>query len=92
MRGDDLIKSAVAVQMQVVGAAQQMHGEDQAHQSKVVIAVQMCDEDMVYAMHVRLIAHQLHLRAFATIDEKITVLNLDQLRRGESSVGWKSTA
>lgn len=38
---DNLIQSAVAVQVQIVCAVIQMHGEKQTHQPQVMIAMQV---------------------------------------------------
>ena len=61
-----------------------MHGEKQPHQTEVMVAVKMGNEDVVYAVQVCLETHQLHLRPFSTVDEKESILDLNQLR------GWKS--
>ena len=47
---------------------------------------------MVDAMQVRLKLHELHLRAFAAVDEEVPVLNLDQLRRGEPAIRRQRSA
>jgi len=62
-----------------------MHGEEESHEPEVVVSVQVTDEDVIYFMIRNLEPHQLHLSAFATVDQEVTVLNIDVLG------GWKAT-
>lgn len=57
--------------------SQQMHGEEQTHQTEVMITMQVTDEDVADSMKIGLIFHQLYLRTFATIDQEIAVFNLN---------------
>ena len=65
--------------MQFIGSALKVHGEDESHQAKVMITVQVTDENVIDAMEVYLKTHELHLGTFAAINEKNTILNFDQL-------------
>jgi hypothetical protein len=47
-----------------------MHREDQSHQSVVVIAMQVADEDVIDSMKVRLNLHELHLGCLTAVDQK----------------------
>lgn len=76
---DDIVQSTVTVKMKVIGSAQQVHGEDQSHQTKIMVTMKVRDEDMVDAMQIYLIAHELHLRPFSAIDQKITIPDFYQL-------------
>ena len=76
---DDLIEAPVTVKMKIVRTSQEMQCEDQPHQTEIMIAVEMRNEDMIDPVHVCLIAHELHLRTFPAVDKEIPVLDLDQL-------------
>jgi hypothetical protein len=80
LRCYDLIKSWETVKMKVICSAQQVHGKDQSHQPQVMVAMQMTYKNMIDPVQVRLETHELYLRAFATIDKKMSVLDLHQLR------------
>jgi len=56
-----------------------MHGEDQTHQSKIMIAVQVADEDVIDPVEVSLHPHKLHLRGFAAIHQECAILNFNVL-------------
>src|SRR5687768_14178747 len=90
--GNDLIQTSGTVKVKVVCATHQMHSEDQTHQAKVMIAVQVRDENMVDAMKVRLKAHKLHLRSFPAIHQKETILNFHELRGRKSPISRQRTA
>ena len=79
LRGDNFVESRVPVDVEVVGSPQQMHGKDQSHQAEVVIAMKVADEDMLDAVKVGVVFHELHLRTFSAVDEEVTILNLYQL-------------
>ena len=86
VHGDNFVKSAMAVEVEVVGSPEQMHREDQPHQTKVMIAMKVRDKNVVDAVKVCLKAHQLHLCSFTTINEKMAVLDFHELTRRKSSV------
>jgi hypothetical protein len=73
------IQSAMTVKVKVICSPKQMHGEDQAHHTEVMIAVKMGYQNMIDAVQVCLKTHELHLRTLPAIDKKKTVLDLDQL-------------
>ena len=70
----------MTVEVKIVHAALKVHGEDQSHQPKIMIAVQMADEDVVDPVKVGLELHELHLGAFAAVNHKELVLYFNQLR------------
>lgn len=90
--GDDLIQSMIAVEVQIIRTLLQVHGKEQAHQSQVMITVQVTDENMIDLMKRHLVAAQLHLHTFTAIDQKMTVLNAKVLGGRKSAMGRKSTA
>jgi hypothetical protein len=69
-----------------------MHSEDQPHDAKVVIAMQVADKNVIDAKKIGLKFHQLHLCSFTTIHKKMPVLYFNQLSGRESSVSWQRTA
>lgn len=84
LSGDDLIESPLAVDMQVIGSAQQVHCKDQSHQTEIMIAMKMADHNVVDAMEVDTEFHQLHLSTLSAINEEMTILDFHKL------CGWKS--
>lgn len=82
----------LAVDVQVFFAVVQVHGEEQAHQAQVMIAMQVRDKYMINAMDVSVKAGKLQLCAFTTINQKMFVLYLYQLGRGIPSVSRYGTA
>jgi len=75
--------------MQLMFPPQQVHGKQQAHQTKVMITVQVTDKNVIDAMVGDLVTHELHLRPFTTINEDVPVLYVEILRRRKSAVGRK---
>ena len=73
------IQACMTVKVEIIGSTQKVHGEDQPHQSEIMIAVEVRNEDMIDPVHVCLIAHELHLRTFSAINKEIPVLYLYQL-------------
>ena len=92
MGRDYLIQATVTIYVQVVGSTLQMQRKNEAHQSEVMIAVQMANEDMIDSMKVGLHTHELHLGSFATINQERSILNLDELSSWMSSVSGHSSA
>jgi hypothetical protein len=76
----------MAVNMQIIHPALEMHGEDKTHQPEIMIAMQVADENVIDSMKAGLILHELHLRCLATVDEKKMILYLDELGRRVPSV------
>ena len=76
---NDLVKSQVTVKVQVIHSSLQVHGEEQSHQAKVMVAVKVCDKDMIDPVEVGLVLHELHLGAFATVDQEITASYFQEL-------------
>ena len=76
---DDLIEAWHAIDVQVVDPLLQVHGEQKPHESKVMIPVQMTDQNMVDPMKAHLVFHHLYLAPFPTIHKKRAVLDLHTL-------------
>jgi len=89
---DDLFQAPRREQLQITGATLQVHGEQQPHQSEVMVTVQVADEDTIYAEAGELVTHQLHLCPFATIDEKSAALNFHELGSWKASVSRECPA
>jgi len=64
-----------------------MHRKNQTHQSEEMIAMQVTNKNVIDAMEVDLKAHKLHLHSLTTINQKMIVLYLNQLRRWMSPIG-----
>jgi hypothetical protein len=47
-----------------------MHGKDQPQQPKIMIAVQVTDENVSNTVKVSLVPHELHLGAFTAVNEE----------------------
>ena len=92
MGRDYLIQATVTIYVQVVGPALQVQRKYEAHQSEVMIAVQMANEDVIDSMKVCLHTHELHLSSFAAINKERSILNLDELSSWMSSVSRHSSA
>jgi hypothetical protein len=56
--------------MQIVAAALQMVGKDEAHQTQVMIAMEMTDEDVVDPAMADIVPHHLNLGSLTAIDQK----------------------
>ena len=59
----------------------QVHGEQQAHESQVMISVQMAYKDTADLMKAYAVTDQLHLGAFSAVN-KIILIFCDQQLRG----------
>ena len=69
-----------------------MHGEDQAHQPEVMIAMQVTDEDPLDAVNAQSEFDELHLGSFATVDQEILILNSEMLGRWKPAIGRQRSA
>lgn len=88
----NFVQAMLTVNVQIFFAVVQVHGEEQAHQAQVMIAMQVRDKYMINAMDVSVKAGKLQLCAFTTINQKMFVLYLYQLGRGIPSVSRYGTA
>jgi len=70
----------MTVQVQIVDSSLKVHREDQAHQAKIVIAVQVTDENMIEPVKIYSLTHQLHLCGFTAIHKKRPALHFNELR------------
>lgn len=70
--------------MQFLLAAEQTEGIDQAYQSKIMISVQVGNENVRYPAAPDLIIDHLYLRAFAAIYEEVFSTHGDYLAGGMS--------
>ena len=70
----------------------QVHREEQPRQTKVVVAVQMTYENMVELVIGKLKSHDLHLRPFPAVDEKVLVLYFYPVCRRKPSVSGEGGA
>lgn len=82
----------MGVKMQIIGSALQLEREQQTHEAKVVVSVQVTYKDVVNLVVGQIKSHQLHLRSFATVNKKMSVLNSKELRRRKSIVRRKRSA
>jgi hypothetical protein len=57
-----------------------------------MIAMQVGNEDVINAMHVQLILHELKLGAFSTINQKVIVLYFNELSGRHPTVSWYGSA
>ena len=72
-------QSVRGMHIQRFGSSEQVHGGDEAVESEEVVSVQMRDEDVVDALHLHLVASQLHLGAFTAIDQEVLVMDVHYL-------------
>ena len=70
------------VEVEVVAAAVERQGREQAHQSQTVVAVGVADEDVVELPGMDFVSYQLHLRALPAVDQVGSPLDADYLRGG----------
>ena len=68
LRQDDFIKSPETIKMKVILSSQEMHGEQQAHQSEVVITMQVADEDVVDFMMAEVVSLELQLAGLSAVN------------------------
>ena len=68
LRQDDFIKPPETIKMKVILSSQEMHGEQQAHQSEVVITMQMTDEDVVDFMMAEVVSLELQLAGLSAVN------------------------
>src|SRR5882672_6102867 len=68
---DDIVEPAMRVNMKVGFAMIEVHGEQEPHQSQIMIAVQVTDEYMTDTMKTDAGLGNLKLRTFAAIDEEV---------------------
>ena len=66
--------------MQSLPALFQAPSGEESHKTVHVIAVQVTDKDVIAAVEFDLAVEKLHLRSFATVDQKKLVFNLQNLR------------
>ena len=86
LRCNNIIEAGVTVKMEIVRSSLQVHGKDQPHQPEIVIAVQVADKNVIDPVITYLKPHELHLYRFTAVDQKMPVLNFDELCRGMSSI------
>lgn len=60
--------------------AQQVHGSDQAHQSEIVVAMEMGNKNMIDLLQADLLPSQLYLGSFSTIEKEQLPVYRHQLR------------
>lgn len=77
---DYFLQSTEAVNMEIVFPMQEMHGEQQPHESQEMVTVQVADENVIDFKCTQLKALELLLTAFSAIDEEVMILN-DQVLR-----------
>src|SRR5690554_4298380 len=83
-----------AIQVQLILAAHQMHRRQQPHQPKVMVAMQVANENVLDTVRLHAKTHKLHLRAFAAIDQVKLFVVVDELGSGMAPVhrGGRTTA
>lgn len=89
---DNLIQAPKAVNVQIGFTPEQVHGKNQSHQSEVVIAMQVTDENVIDLLLAELVPPQLVLTSFAAVDQQSVVMQGQVLRGGESSIGRECAA
>lgn len=75
MGQDDFIQTRVTVQVEDSFPSLQVHGKEQAHQTEVVIAMQVADEDVPDPMNVNTLIRQLDLGSFTAVNQKMVTPN-----------------
>ena len=75
----DILHGSRRIQMQGSCAAQQAHAVDQPRQTKIMIAMQMADENMLHIAPFEAIALHLYLGAFAAVQQNMLAVYRDYL-------------
>jgi hypothetical protein len=70
LRCNYFVETTVCIYVKRVHATLQMHGKDQPQQPKIMIAVQVTDENVINTVKVSLVPHELHLGAFTAVNEE----------------------
>lgn len=70
-----------------MGASAQVESVEQTNKAEEMVAVQVADEHARNAAGLGFEPAQLYLAAFATVDQKVMVLNGEQLTGREATVG-----
>lgn len=73
---NDLVETPMRIKMQIGVAMVQVHRVQQSHQAQVMVAVKVTNEDIANAMKADVGLLQLKLRALATVDHEVAVLNV----------------
>jgi hypothetical protein len=81
-----------SIQIKWFGPAEQVHAEQQTHQPQVVVTVKVANKNVVNALNGHLEPGELHLRALATINEKVPVFDRYKLARRKASVHRECSA
>ena len=76
LQRDNLLQATLAINMQVVWPAHEMHSEYQTHQPQVVVAMEVADKDVFNLPGVGFIKCQPLLCSFTTIYQKMMPPNL----------------
>src|SRR5262245_947386 len=92
LRYDDLLEPAEGIDVKVMFALEELHREDESHQPEVVVTMQVADKEVIDFVLAEIVPAKLMLAAFATVDEEIMVMDLQELRGGESPIHRESTA
>jgi hypothetical protein len=88
---NDIVEAAMRINVQVCFAMIEVHGEHKAHETQVVIAMQVAYENVTDPVKTGIGLSKLQLRTFATVDQEMTVLNIQMLCRRKASVcGYRS--
>jgi hypothetical protein len=72
----------VAVQVEGSFSSLQVHGKEQAHQSQVMITMQVADEDVSDPVDVDALIRQLNLGSFTAIYQKMVTPDSEVLTGG----------
>jgi hypothetical protein len=75
LKGNDFGQAFRAEEVERAGALLQVHGREQTGQAKVVVTVQVTDEDITNALMLYFVTHQLHLCTLAAINQVDLVAN-----------------
>ena len=75
LKGNDLVKSALAVDMQVTRPSQQVHRKYNTHQAEVMIPVEVADKDVIDLGGPAPEALHLDLGGLTAIDQEMLISN-----------------
>jgi hypothetical protein len=67
---DNFLQFTRTIDMKLHRSAEQVHAGKKAHQSQVMITMKVTDKNMIDPLEFQLKPAQLHLGAFATVDQK----------------------
>ena len=87
---DDLLQHWRTIQMQLIFPPEKMKGIQQPDEAEEMIPVKMADEDLPDALEMNVKPPYLQLGSFRTVDQKQTLIHVEQMSAWVSRQRWNS--